>query len=140
MRSDRIQEIYNGLQAVTERRKREALYTALGYTSNLDLAAEFRAEDLNDLLAKYLPAGVLRAMRPAERIRTMEDLLETVVYYCLRGIGGEVDIEDPDPVQLQQHTGSGDPSASPWQDPGARRKVPPEESAGDGLFRRRALP
>ena len=99
MRSDRIQEIYNGLQAVTERRKRDAIYTALGYTSNLDLAAEFRAEDLNDLLAKYLPAGVLRAMRPAERIRTMEDLLETVVYYCLQGIGGEVDIEDPDLVR-----------------------------------------
>lgn len=99
MTSERMLEIYSGLKEVIARRKAASVYTSLGYTSNLDLIPEFTSEDLNRLLAAYLPDACLREMRPAGLIRNMSELLETIVYYCLHGIGAEADIEDPDLIR-----------------------------------------
>ena len=99
MTSERMMEIYSALQDVIARRNAASVYTSLGYTSNLDLIPAFTAKDLNRLLAEYLPDGCLQEMRPAVRIRNMQQLLETIVYFCLSGTGGEVDIEDPDLIR-----------------------------------------
>ena len=99
MTSERMLEIYSGLKEVIARRKTASVYTSLGYTSNLDLIPEFTSEDLNRLLAAYLPDACLREMRPAGLIRNMPQLLETIVYYCLHGIGAEADIEDLDLIR-----------------------------------------
>ena len=99
MTSERMLEIYSGLKEVIARRKTASVYTSLGYTSNLDLIPEFTSEDLNRLLAAYLPDACLLEMRPAGLIRNMPELLETIVYYCLHGIGAEADIEDPDLIR-----------------------------------------
>ena len=99
MTSERMLEIYSGLKEVIARRKTASVYTSLGYTSNLDLIPEFTSEDLNRLLAAYLPDACLREMRPAGLIRNMPELLETIVYYCLHGIGAEADIKDPDLIR-----------------------------------------
>ena len=63
-------------------------------TSDLDVLLDFQAEKLNELLARYVPDGILDQMRPAPLIRTTGELLETIVSYCVRGAGGEADIED----------------------------------------------
>ena len=99
MTSERTLEIYSALQDVIARRNSACVYTSLGYTSNLDLIPAFTAKDLNRLLAEYLPDGCLQEMKPAERIRNMPELLGTIVYFCLSGTGGEVDIEDPDLIR-----------------------------------------
>ena len=88
MTSERMLEIYSALQDVIARRKSASVYTSLGYTSNLDLIPAFTARDLNRLLAEYLPDGCLQEMKPAVRIRNMQQLLETIVYFCLSGTGG----------------------------------------------------
>lgn len=90
----RYRQAYDRMDKVVEGRTAAGRYTAMGYTSNLDLLCDFQVERLNDLLKTYLPDGELRNMKVAERIQNMEDLLETIVYYCIRGIGGEADIED----------------------------------------------
>ena len=59
MTSERMLEIYSGLKEVIARRKTASVYTSLGYTSNLDLIPEFTSEDLNRLLAAYLPDACL---------------------------------------------------------------------------------
>lgn len=99
MTSEKMLDIYNGLQDRIARRNKDGVYTSLGYSSNLDLVPEFTAGDLNRLLAEHLPDGILREMKPAKLIRNVRELLETIVYFCLHGIGGEVDIEDPDLIR-----------------------------------------
>jgi len=69
-------------------------YTALGYTSNLDILCNFQVNTLNKLLEQYLPDADLNSMKPAKIITGMKEFLETVVYFCSKGIGGEVDISD----------------------------------------------
>ncbi len=93
------QTVYDRMKEIIAQRNARGVYTAMGYTSNLDLVLDFHMEELNALLEKYLPGGDLAKMRPAKLIRTTEELLETVVYYCRCGIGGEVDIEDPDLIR-----------------------------------------
>ena len=78
---------------------RDSIYTALGYTSNLDLLCDFQVEKLNDLLARHMQGKNLREMRIAKKIRTMEELLETIVCYCIHGIGGETDVENTELVR-----------------------------------------
>ncbi len=56
---------------------------------------------LNELLEEHTPKARLDQMKAAEIIRTMQDLLETMVYYCSNGIGGEVDVEN---VELIKET------------------------------------
>ena len=69
-------------------------FPALGLTSNLDILCNFNIKILNALLIQYLPFSNLLEMKPAAIIYTIEEFLETVVYYCMNGFGGEVDISD----------------------------------------------
>jgi len=86
-------DAYAKLNNVIRQRIKDERYIASGYTSNLDLLCEFNTEQLNQLLKKYMSGEKLSAMRAAKKIKTMRDLLETLVYYCLHGIGGEADLE-----------------------------------------------
>lgn len=91
---DKYAEILLNMEDIVQKRTRENRYPALGLTSNLDLLCDFNADILNELLMKYLPEGSLETMKPVKVIRSIGDLLETMVYYCRNGIGGEADIED----------------------------------------------
>lgn len=87
-------EAYEALDGLIQKRTEAERYPALGYTSNLDLLCDFRVERLNGLLSEYMPGRALEEMKPASKIHTMQDLLESLVYFCSRGIGGEVDVEN----------------------------------------------
>lgn len=83
------------LKDAVRRRTEAGVYTAMGYSSNLDLILDFRAEKLSELLALYLPDADLYSLKNVRRIRTIEELLSTIVYFCRSGIGGEADIDEP---------------------------------------------
>ncbi len=76
------------------RHNNEKKFPALGYTSNLDILCDFQIDVLNDLLKKYLPNASLAEMKAVDLITCMEEFLQTVVSFCLKGIGGERDISD----------------------------------------------
>ena len=99
----KYQEAYDALDETVRQRTRNGRYTALGYTSNLDLLCDFKVERLNELLERHIPDGVLSEMKVADEIETMEDLLGTVVYYCIRGIGGEADVKNTKLVEESFH-------------------------------------
>ncbi len=99
MTSQKAKMIYDNLANVIKDRNERGIYTAMGFSSDLDLIADFQIETMNGLLNQYLPDGILWEMKPSVMIRTMEELLETLVYFCIRGIGGEANIEDPDLVR-----------------------------------------
>lgn len=86
-------EAYEALDRTIQARIEKECYPAMGYTSNLDLLCDFNTKRLNELLKENMPEAVLAQMRAASKIQTMQDLLETMVYYCSHGIGGEVDVE-----------------------------------------------
>ena len=96
---EKCQRAYRSLEDTIEKRHQKDIYTALGYTSNLDLLCDFQVEKLNDLLARHMQGKNLREMRIAKKIRTMEELLETIVCYCIHGIGGETDVENTELVR-----------------------------------------
>lgn len=85
---------YEQLEKVIEKRKEQGRFPAMGYTSNLDLLCDFHIERLNDLLERYLPGQEMTGMKTVKAIRTVAELLETIVYFCSRGIGGEADIDN----------------------------------------------
>ncbi|MDO4522439.1 MAG: ADP-dependent glucokinase/phosphofructokinase [Eubacteriales bacterium] len=85
-------QIVSELTDIAKKRTREERYTALGFTSNLDLLCDFSTEKLSSLLEQYLPNGKLEEMKAAKLITCIEELLETMVFFCRSGIGGEVDI------------------------------------------------
>lgn len=87
-------EAYEALDRTIRERIEEERYPAMGYTSNLDLLCDFDARRLNELLREHMPEAALTQMKAAAKIQTMQDLLETMVYYCSHGIGGEVDVEN----------------------------------------------
>lgn len=91
---EKFERAYQSLLERTKERSEQKRCTAMGYTSNLDLLCDFRVEKLNELLAEHMAGRRLSDMRIAQEIRTMDDLLETVVYYCIHGIGGEADVVD----------------------------------------------
>lgn len=93
-RKQKARQAYEALPGVIAWRRETGRYTAMGFTSDLDVLLDFQAEKLNELLARYVPDGILDQMRPAPLIRTTGELLETIVSYCVRGAGGEADIED----------------------------------------------
>lgn len=64
----------------------------MGFTSNLDLLCDFEVSILNRLLAQYLPQATAAEIKVPELIVTMEDLLHAIIYFCMQGIGGEVEI------------------------------------------------
>ncbi len=87
-------EAFARLEEVVEARKSRGIYPALGYTSNLDLLCNFRVSVLNELIARHLP-GLTRAdLKIPAWIESLEDLLVAVAYFCVHGIGGEVEIAD----------------------------------------------
>lgn len=96
-------DAYETLDSILQTRIQEGRYPAMGYTSNLDFLCEFEVNRLNQLLKEHMPEAELLKMRPAERIQTMQDLLETMVYYCSNGIGGEVDVENVKLVEESFH-------------------------------------
>ena len=93
--NERLHGIYESLVRNVLKRKEKGLFTALGYSSNLDVLLAFRTEQLNELLMKHHPQLDIGKAVPSGRIRSMQELLETIVYFCGKGIGGEVDIENP---------------------------------------------
>lgn len=95
----KYRDAYGALAGIVEKRKREGKYAALGYTSNLDLLCDFKAETLNALLADCKGGLALAEMKPAGKIRTAEGLAASLAYYCIRGAGGEVDLESPELVK-----------------------------------------
>ena len=86
--------VYGELSRVIRTRRENGIYTAMGFTSDLDVLLDFQVEKLNELLERYVPDGVLEEMKPAPVIRNERELLETIVSYCIRGAGGEADMED----------------------------------------------
>lgn len=92
-------EAYEDLDRLVQARISGERYPAMGYTSNLDLLCDFKTERLNQLLEEHIPGAKLSSMKAAPKIRTMQDLLETMVYYCANGIGGEADVENVELVK-----------------------------------------
>ena len=70
---EKFQRAYRSLEDTIEKRHQKDIYTALGYTSNLDLLCDFQVEKLNDLLARHMQGKNLREMRIAKKIRTMKN-------------------------------------------------------------------
>lgn len=91
---EKYQKVYMNLPAMIAGRKEKEIYPALGFHTNLDLLCHFNVHQLNELLEAYLPNEKLSDMMYADSIETIEDLLRSLVYYCVRGIGGEVDISN----------------------------------------------
>lgn len=96
---------FRELDNIVANRKLNNKFPALGYTSNLDLLCDFRIDILNKLLEENMQGWKLKDMRPVSKILTLEDLLQTMVFYCINGIGGEADIDDINLVTRNfQHT------------------------------------
>lgn len=94
---------YERLTDIVQKRSEGACYPAMGYTSNLDLLCDFQVERLNELLYQHMPDAVLPQMQAADKIETMQDLLATMVSYCMRGIGGEADVVNTKLVEESFH-------------------------------------
>ena len=90
---------YEKLDEVIENHAKKNRYPAMGCTTNLDLICEFSVEIMERLLKEYLPHAKLAEMKPAKNIRTIQDLICTLVYFCANGIGGEVDLENVDVIK-----------------------------------------
>lgn len=95
----RYEEAYESLLRIGKERRADRVYTAMGYTSNLDLLCEFDVKRLNRLLKEHMKGQTLADAKTVPVIRTMEELLNTIVYYCMRGIGGEADVSDMELVK-----------------------------------------
>ena len=92
-------QAFESLTKQIKKRSEKGIYTAMGYTSNLDILCDFQVEKLNELLAATMQGADLTQMKVAAMITSQKELLESVVYYCINGIGGEVDIQDPELVK-----------------------------------------
>lgn len=88
-------DVFEGLGEAIQNHVEQKRYPAMGYTTNLDLLCDFQAERLNSLIASHLPKLKFSELRPAAEIKTMGELLCTVAYFCVNGIGGEADLSDP---------------------------------------------
>jgi len=96
--AEKYETAFKEMDSVIAQRIKEGKYAALGYTSNLDYLCDFSAEKLSWLLEKYTPDGALSEMKAYAQIHNIKELLHTMVYYCLNGIGGEAGIQDIKPV------------------------------------------
>ena len=77
---EKFQKAYDSLEKHIESRNKKEQLTAMGYTSNLDLLCDFQVDKLNELLAEYMSGEDLTKMKPAKMIRTMQELLETIMH------------------------------------------------------------
>lgn len=96
----RYEEAYEKLLCVGEERRKRKAGTAMGCTSNLDLLCEFDTERLNRLLESHLQGEKLADMKTVPLIQNIQELLRTIVYYCVRGIGGEADVSNVELVKM----------------------------------------
>lgn len=87
-------ERFDQMEMIIDWRKSNKKMPAMGYTSNLDVLCDFQIDILNRLLEQYMQGEDLSGMTASELIKTEQDLIRTLVYYCGKGIGGEVDIEN----------------------------------------------
>ncbi len=95
----KYREAFKKMDTVIKEHVEKERYPAMGYTSNLDLLCDFNARALNNLLEKHVPNEKLTDMKPPNMIKTIKELLHTLVYYAANGIGGEADIEDIDLIK-----------------------------------------
>lgn len=91
---EKYTELYLKMDEIINVRKENGNIPAMGYTSNLDVLCDFQTDILNHLLEQFMQGEDLSSMKASKVIRTVQDLISTLVYFCGRGIGGEVDIED----------------------------------------------
>ncbi|MFV0362551.1 MAG: ADP-dependent glucokinase/phosphofructokinase [Suipraeoptans sp.] len=91
---EKYQSAYQNIEMVIAQREQQQYYSALGYTSNLDYLCEFDVKVLNTLVKEYLPGCTYKEMRAYHKIHSLEELLQTMVFYCGHGIGGEAEMED----------------------------------------------
>ncbi len=83
------------LQDTIKKRIERKQLTALGYTSNLDIVYELDTVIVNTLLAKHgISCGIICQEPTFQPVSSEKEFLETLVYYCLNGLGGERDISD----------------------------------------------
>lgn len=87
-------ELYEKMDDNINLRKSSRKMPAMGYTSNLDILCDFQIDIFNQLLEEHMKGEDLSKMKVSNVIKTVQDFIRTVVYYCGKGIGGEVDIED----------------------------------------------
>ncbi|MCI6698673.1 MAG: ADP-dependent glucokinase/phosphofructokinase [Lachnospiraceae bacterium] len=93
-------------QNIAKRRSNHVL-TAMGFTSNLDLLCDFSTSRLNSLLDEFLSGEHLSEFKSVSCIHSMEDLLHTICYFCMNGIGGEVDVENTEIIRQAFHFKNG---------------------------------
>ena len=93
-KNTKYETVLETLKETAEKRERAGLYTAMGFSSNLDLLMEFQVEKLNELLQEHMPEMLPEEARPFSPVNTRDELLQTIVYFCIHGIGGEADITD----------------------------------------------
>ena len=98
-KNTKYETVLETLKETAEKRERAGLYTAMGFSSNLDLLLDFQVEKLNELLQEHMPGMLPEEARPFSPVRTRDELLQTIVYFCIHGIGGEADITDPSLVK-----------------------------------------
>lgn len=91
---EKYREVFSHLNDIIAKRNTDGALCALGYTSNLDVLCDFQVEVLNELLEKYVSDADLYEMKAVKKITGIEEFLETIVFFCSKGIGGEVDITD----------------------------------------------
>lgn len=101
------QNAFEQMDEIIEFRRHNKLYTAMGYTSNLDVLCSFEVNKLNKLLEEYVPDEKLEDMKIPSLITSMEEFLHAVVSYCMQGAGGEVDILDFKIIDRAFDTGLG---------------------------------
>lgn len=100
---EKYDRAFDSMKEIIEQRNEDKILTAMGYTSNLDLLCAFDVERLNALIESHLPEADFVSIKPASLIRNMDDLLQTIIYFCINGIGGEVDVENTEIVRSSFH-------------------------------------
>lgn len=83
----------------TKERREKGVLTAMGYTSNLDILCDFDIDTLNSLLEKESDVSDAETLKPARLITNKKELAETIAYFCINGIGGEVDVENTEELK-----------------------------------------
>jgi len=91
---EKYKNAFDELESTIGRRRLDNKFTALGFTSNLDILCDFKTDKLNQLIEKYLPDAKIETIVPVPLIRNVMDFISVVVHYCSTGKGGEVDIRD----------------------------------------------
>ena len=86
--------LFGSLGKTIQKRISENRFPAMGLTTNLDLLCEFQVEKLNELIERFLPGLKSSELCPAAEISTPQELIQTIAYFCVNGIGGEVDLKN----------------------------------------------